>query len=1108
MALSRRGGKVQRGCFLALLATSFAHAQTHQTLKDGDARTVSIWADKGLMRSPVSICFDPQGNLYVAESDRAGNAVADTRGLGHLNGVEEDLQFKSIDDRRAQIHKWIAQGAFPADYFTKTEDRVRIVRDTDGDGVADWSGVYAGGFNDELDGIGAGVLWHEGSIYYTCIPNLWKLTPGRDPYVSASRESLAKGFGVRWCFYGHDLHGVIEGPDGRLYFSMGDRGFNVTNKEGEQLLGVDRGGVFRCWPDGSGLELFHQGLRNPQDLAFDDLGEIFTGDNNGDSGDRARVVHIVEGGDSGWRQDVQSLPSRGPWDREGVWKTLKEHGGPGRPAWTLPPVEYMGAGPSGILFNPGTGEGKSLDRCFFLVDFYGSGAIVHSFRCEQEGAFYKLADHNEFYKGLTITDIAWGPDGRFYLSDWGGGWTPNANGVVLAIKNERVHGDPTEAAAIREVRDLLKEGFANRKDDQLIALLAHRDQRVRLAAQFEIAKRGESEILPLTREVVQPTTPLLQRIHSIWALGQIARNEPDAAANLMYLLMDPDAEIRAQATKTLGDVGGPTSKAAVPRYIELLKDASPRVRKYAALALGRVQAAVAVKPLLTMLAENDNKDVELRHAASYALSRIGKGDEMLRDVASMNAATRLGVVIALRRMGHDGVAAFLHDADPVIAVEAARAVYDLRSKPGLPELAAMLDETIPKDRGIEPLMRRAIEANVHLGEDACVERLAKFAARSDVESSWRELALDRVAEWDKPLKREGVWGNWANYPGRSKEAQKRAIRASVDTIVSSAGASAELKAKADRLKALHALDASADALVQELGDASKSEAYRLALLERLGDQSPTGLARACEAVLMGGTGAGEKLRQKSAETLAKIDPARAVTQIKALLGSTTIVDRQLGARLLATMKDPQASEAFVGLVRDLRRDKADRAIALELYEAAMKKPKESEAHTTAELAGKAFHRPQGYATPLLVEGGDEAKGREIFLHHASAECVRCHMVDDLGGTAGPNLTQVASRLTPALMVESIVEPAKVIAPGYGQVTAMPEMAQFLSPRDVRDVVAYLKTLRGKGTAAAMPTGEARVAEIDTSGWLGRILLVILLPVFVYTVWRGVSRRER
>ncbi len=1093
---------------LVLLACSSGLAQSQETVRDGDERTISTWAPKGLMRSPVSICFDPKGNLYVAESDRAGNAVADTRGLGHLNAVEEDLRFKSIEDRRAQIRTWIAKGAFPADHFTKTEDRVRIVRDTDGDGVADWSGVFAGGFNDELDGIGAGVLWHDGALYYTCIPNFWKLTPGKNPYEAATRESLSKGYGVRWCFYGHDLHGAIEGPDGRLYFSMGDRGYNVMTKEGERLVGVDRGGVFRCWPDGSGLELFYEGLRNPQDLAFDDLGEMFTGDNNCDSGDLARVVYVVEGGDSGWRQDVQSLPSRGPWNREAIWKTLKDVSGAARPAWTLPPVEYMGAGPSGILFNPGTGEGAGLARCFFLVDFYGSGATVHAFRCEQDGAFYKVADRRDYYKGLTITDIAWGYDGRFYMSDWGGGWDPNPNGVVLAIKNERVHGDAAEGGVIREVGGLFKEGFAIRGEDELVALLGHRDQRVRLAAQFELAKRGEGEIVALGRVAASGTTQLLARVHAIWALGQIARTEPDAAAVLLLLLDDADAEVRAQAVRTLGDVAGPTSRAASARYVEMLRDSSPRVRKYAALALGRIREAGAVKPLLQMLAANDNKDVVIRHVASYALSRIGRAEEMIRSSASMNAAARLGAVIALRRMGHDGVTAYLHDADAGVAVEAARAIYDHRSKAGMPELAAILDRAIPAGVAIEPMLRRAIEANVHLGEDTCVERLAKFAARGDVASEWRELALDRVAGWDKPLKREGVWGNWADYPARSKEAQKNAIRANIDAILAAAGSTGELRAKGERLKVLHTLDASADALVRELGDASKSEAYRLALLERVAGEAPTGLADACEALLVGGTGAGERLRQRSAETLARIDPARAVTQLRGMLGSTTVGDRQLAVRLLATLNDPAAKEAFVSLVRELRRGKADGAIALELYEAAMKQPKESEARTIAELVGKSPKRPDGYATALLVEGGSEGKGREIFRHHASAECVRCHVVDDLGGTAGPNLTQVASRLTPALLVESMVEPGRVVAAGYGEVTAMPVMSQFLSPREVRDVVAYLKTLKGKGVSAeaASAGGEAHATGLDASAWIRRAMLVLILPLFVYSVWRGVSRR--
>ncbi len=542
------------GTMLPLLTLSSAAAQP--TLpKDGDNRVIQTWAKKGLTRNPVAICIDPQGNVYVAESDRAGNAVQDTRNLKHLHAVEDDLKLKSVEDRRAQIRGWIQSNAFAKDYFTKTEDRVRVLSDTDADGVADAVKVFAGGFNEELDGIGSGLMWYEGSVYYTCIPNLWILKDTSSPpdLQADERKSISYGYGVRWCFYGHDLHGLTMGPDGRVYFSMGDRGFNVTTAEGKHLVGVDRGGVFRCWPDGSGLELYYQGLRNPQDLAFNDLGDLFTGDNNCDSGDRARVVAIYEGGDSGWRQDVQSLDSRGPWNREAIWKTLKDVSGPARPAWTLPPIEYKGDGPSGIEFYPGVGESHAYDGCFFMVDFYGSGAKVHSFRCVPDGAGFKLADAAEYYKGSTITDIKWGYDSRLYMSDWGGGWNPNDNGNIVTLTNKTVHDDPAEAAAIKEIKQLFEAGFEKRPDAELLSFLGHRDQRVRIAAQFELARRGTPSAPGLTELALGKDVPMVTRSHAIWAIGQIARKDPAVASKLVPLLNDPLVEARVQGLRTLGD---------------------------------------------------------------------------------------------------------------------------------------------------------------------------------------------------------------------------------------------------------------------------------------------------------------------------------------------------------------------------------------------------------------------------------------------------------------------------------------------------------------------------------------------------------------------------
>src|SRR5207253_5002757 len=142
--------------------------------------------------------------------------------------------------------------------------------------------VFADGFHNAETGIGAGVLARQGSVYYTCIPDLWLLKDTKGDGKADVRQSLSMGYGVHIAFLGHDLHGLRIGPDGRLYFSIGDRGINVVTREGKPLVYPDEGAVLRCELDGSNLEVFARGLRNPQELAFDEFGNLFTGDNNSD----------------------------------------------------------------------------------------------------------------------------------------------------------------------------------------------------------------------------------------------------------------------------------------------------------------------------------------------------------------------------------------------------------------------------------------------------------------------------------------------------------------------------------------------------------------------------------------------------------------------------------------------------------------------------------------------------------------------------------------------------------------------------------------------------------------------------------------------------------
>jgi quinoprotein glucose dehydrogenase len=213
-----------------------------------------LFASEPAVANIVAFDIDHQGRVYVCETFRQNRGVTDNRAHDE-QWLLADLAAKTVQDR-IDYHKRLLGDA--AITYAQQDDRIRRLQDTNGDGVADESIVVADGFNRLEDGTGAGVLARGKDVYYTCIPKLWKLIDADGDGKADERVVLSDGYGVRVAFRGHDMHGLIIGPDGRLYFSIGDRGHYVTRADGSVLSDPSSGSVFRCELDGSKLEVVCQ----------------------------------------------------------------------------------------------------------------------------------------------------------------------------------------------------------------------------------------------------------------------------------------------------------------------------------------------------------------------------------------------------------------------------------------------------------------------------------------------------------------------------------------------------------------------------------------------------------------------------------------------------------------------------------------------------------------------------------------------------------------------------------------------------------------------------------------------------------------------------------
>jgi quinoprotein glucose dehydrogenase len=1071
--------------------------------KIADGLKADLWAAEPLLANPVAIATDEKGRWFVAETFRLHAGVSDIR--AHMNWLEDELASTTLESFLAILK---ADPNAELEKNALNSERVQMVWDSKGAGVADSSKIFAEGFNTPLSGIAAGVLARKGNVYLTCIPDLWLLQDNKRSGSADSRTSLSKGFGVRTAFLGHDLHGLRIGPDGRLYFTVGDRGANATAIDGSRAVNTETGAVYRCNLDGSGLEIFAVGLRNPQELAFDRFGNLFTGDNNSDAGDPARWVYVQQNSDSGWRIGWQFLTkpeARGPWLAE----RLCYPSFPGQAAYHLPPVATLGNGPSGLTYHPGTGLIPALKDHFFLANFSGSpsNSGILSVSVSAKGAGFEMSTPEKPVWNILATDVEFGVDGGLYVSDWVNGWGMNGKGRIY-----RFHTPESDADGfLQETKKLISDGMESRSAEQLALLLAHPDMRVRQEAQFALAARSTSSVLG---RVATRDASVQARLHAIWGLGQIARAQKKDGSTLLPLLKDPEPEVRAQTVKTLGDIKGSKASAAL---LPLLKDPSPRVCAFTAIALGNLKSREAVPALLEALRENDNADPVLRHAICSGLAGCNDSVPLIAATGDPSAAVRLGAVVALRRLKHPGLSKFLHDSEPAVVAEAARAIHDEFVEDAMPELAALLPRassliSLPTGTKENPaprdaILRRVINAAFRAGNPSNATALAQFVALSEAPEVFRTQAIQALSSWSTPPRLDRVTGLFRPLPMRDMAPAVAAIKPHISTLFTAnpAKAPSVLRIEALRLVQKHG-EQLATPLIQLaslVADPSEDPLVRVEALQTLASLKDPKLA---EAVALAATDKAEALRKAATKLRIELQlPGGGIDSLAKLLEIGTAGEKQNVLTELASLPEQGAAALLEQQLERLLAGKLPGELHLELLETAAKR---SEAGIKTRLSKYQSSLPA--ADPLArhrpaLLGGNAEEGRRVFMEKAEASCIRCHKVQTTGADVGPDLTGIGKRQTREYLLESIMEPNAKIAQGFETVIAtltdgsthagilksetedeialmpatgtleklkktlvktresgpsgMPPVGALLSSREVRDLVEYLSSLR-------------------------------------------------